>query len=114
MLLRRQQSKKSKVKTYCITMISLLILACEIWYVDSLNTRATESSRMAISQKFEVNPHPLLSSSLKEEEHNGGKPHILVQENGVRNHAHILESVCTRSYQYAAINLAQLHAKEAK
>jgi hypothetical protein len=33
-------------------VISLLILAWEIWYVDALNAREPKSSRMAISQQF--------------------------------------------------------------
>lgn len=51
-MLIRRRSKKSKVRTYSIAVISLLILACELWYVDALNAREPKSSRMAISQQF--------------------------------------------------------------
>ena len=132
MLLRRRKHEKSAVRTYSIAAISILILACEIWYVDSLYTRESKLSRMAFSQKFVVNNHPPLSyvlleqqrggttkhlktsSPLRGEEKGGGDPRLFSRNGGMLNLAHILESVCIASNPCASVKEAQLHAKEAK
>lgn len=51
MMLTKHKSKGSKVKTYLFTLASVLILACEIGYLDSLATRETHACRVGISQE---------------------------------------------------------------
>jgi hypothetical protein len=132
MLLRRQKSKKSKAKMHGIAMISLLILACEIWYVDSLNRRETRSNWMAISQEFVAGdistlayPAPMKkiggksklpasSSHLMREEKGGGDTHLFSVNDGELALADGFEYVCSGTSLYASIYVAQLHAKEAK
>jgi hypothetical protein len=72
MLLRRQESKKSKVKIYGIAMISMLILACEIWYVDSLNRREMHTSTIHDS-RFPI-------QDTKTENERSGSPSPVLQE----------------------------------
>jgi hypothetical protein len=139
MLLRRRKYKKSRASTYSIALISLAILACEIWYLEAHNTRNPKSSRMAISQELIANnistvayltpatepggtaklltfssPFDALSALGGGEDKGGGDPLPFSGKKEISNLAHILESVCIGSNPCASINVAQLHAKEAK
>jgi hypothetical protein len=132
MMLRRRIYKKSKVRTYSIAVISLLILACEIWYVDALNAREPKSSRTAASQKYTAyNHHPFLYALMEQErsgrtkhlitstlltgkEKGTGDPRLFFGNDGMLSLTHILESVCVGSNPCRSITVAQLHAKEAK
>ena len=51
MMLTRHKPRGSKVKTYLFTLASVLILACEIGYLDSLAAREKHACRVGISQE---------------------------------------------------------------
>jgi hypothetical protein len=52
MMLTRRKPKGSNVKTHLVTVLSLLILACEIGYLDSLAVRETHGHLAGISQEL--------------------------------------------------------------
>jgi hypothetical protein len=114
MLLRRRRSRKSKAKTYSLAMISLLILAGEVWYMDSLNAREMESNRIITSQKLVLKTNPSFSYPLMGEEQGGVDTLLFSREREISYLAHKFESVYISSNPCASIYIAQLPVKEAK
>jgi len=68
MILRQHKPKRSKVRKYSVASISIIILTCEIWYLDSAYASKAVPNRMAISQKSVANDHNGFSPFLTGEE----------------------------------------------
>jgi hypothetical protein len=85
MMLRRRKRKESKMKAYSITALSILILAYEMWYLDSVNNRVTKPSGIVAYREFVANNHLLFASLLIEDEGSGARPHLFKRKNGMLN-----------------------------
>ena len=51
MLLRRKKRKRSRLESFSFTIVPVLILAFEIWYLDSLYAKETQQCRVSSSWK---------------------------------------------------------------
>ena len=91
MLLRRRKHRTSKLRSFSITAISLLILACEVWYIDSLDANEMDSSRMAISDKFAAHDYLPVSYAVIVKETGGHKSRLFWSKGAMVNFAPKLE-----------------------